>query len=223
LYASRFGESGELALDGRFSAVDGEIVERELKRLMKELKVDDDRGGVRRTPAQLRAAALVRMAGRSVNATGVSARPLFQLIAGDVTARRLCELGSGHAVHPDDLEPFIDDAVMEVFLFDGPSTVIAKSKQRTFRGALRKAILVRDRRCQHASGCATPASECDVDHRTPAARGGPTSQFNGHAECVPHNRLAHLHDDPVEQPDRRITVLDEIRCRLRWQMLQEAS
>jgi hypothetical protein len=66
-----------------------------------------------------------------------------------------------------------------------------------------------------------PASECDVDHRTPAARGGPTSQFNGGAECKGHNRIPHLHDDPVEQPERRVDRLDAIRCRLRWQLLNE--
>ncbi|MEI8240341.1 MAG: hypothetical protein WCI22_13080, partial [Actinomycetota bacterium] len=91
LYASRSGDSGELALDGWFSAVDGEIIERELKRLLKELKREDDRNCARRTPARVRAAALVRMATRSVNATGVSARPLFQVIVGDLTTRRLCE------------------------------------------------------------------------------------------------------------------------------------
>jgi hypothetical protein len=229
LYASRCGDTGELALDGRFGVVDAEIVENELTRLMNELRLDDDRNGVRRTPAQRRAAALVRMATRSINSTGMSARPLLQVIAGDLTARHLCELASGHVVHPDDLVGYIDDAVMETFLFDGPTIVLTKSKQRLFRGALRTAILVRDRRCQHQSGCPTPAADCDVDHRTPAARRGPTSQFNGHAECIPHNRLAHLQDrggdHPGVQPDEhpRFVRRQQLVARLQWQLLELAS
>jgi hypothetical protein len=219
LYASRSGDTGESWWNGHFGAIDTEIVQSELTRLMKEIKLDDTREGVRRTRAQLRAAALVLMATRSINATGVTARPLFEVIVGDLTARRLCELASGHVVHPEDLVPFIDDAVMEMFLFDGPTVIIAKTHQRTFRGALRKAIKVRDRRCQHESVCPAPAAECDIDHRTPAARGGPTSQFNGHAECLPHNRLEHLHDQPDEQPERPIGILDLIRCKARWYQL----
>ena len=224
LYASRSKDSGELRLDGSLSAVDGEIVAAELDRLAKEIKLEDQAAGVQRTPAQRRAAALVRMASRSVNATGVSARPLFQVIIGDLTARRLCELASGIVVHPDDLAPFIDSAVMEAFLFEGSTVVISKSNRRTFTGALRRAIQVRDRRCQHRSGCTTPASESDVDHRWPAARGGTTSQSNGRVECVPHNRLAHLHDDldePPEERERQFGYLDELRCRLRRGAMDE--
>lgn len=87
-----------------------------------------------------------------MNATGVTPRPLFQVIVGDETARHLCELASGAIVHPTELVPHIDGAVMERFLFDGPSTIISKSNQRTFTGALRRAIQVRDRRCKHRSG-----------------------------------------------------------------------
>jgi hypothetical protein len=221
LYASRSQLTGELALDGRLSAVDAEIVDAELRRLINEVRLDDRRAGVHRTAAQRRAAALVRMATRSVNASGVTARPLFQVIVGDVTAQRLCELASGAVVHPDELAPHLDTAVIESFLFDGPSVVIAKTHRRTFTGALRSAIRVRDRRCQHRSVCPEPAVHGDIDHRRPVARGGSTSQFNGHVECIPHNRLAHLHDEPGEWPERAVDRLDELRCRLRWRFLAE--
>ncbi len=220
LYASRAELTGEWFLDGHLSALDGEIVTRELERLARQLQLEDRHHGVVRTPAQRRAAALVRMASRSVNATGITARPLFQVVVGDETARRLCQLASGTVVHPDDLTGHLDTALMEVFLFDGPHTVLAVSRQRTFRGALRRAIQVRDRRCQHDSVCPTPADTSDIDHRTPAARGGPTSQFNGRVGCVPHNRLAHLRDHPDPIPERPVTTLDTIRCRLRWHYLR---
>jgi hypothetical protein len=33
---------------------------------------------------------------------------------------------------------------------------------------------------------------------------------------LPHNRLEHLHDQPNEQPERPISILDVIRCKARW-------
>ena len=219
LFATRTDE-GALLLRGELSAIDGEIVENELRRLEQAVRADDRAAGVTRTRAQRRAAALVRMATRSAGADGRLARPLFQVVVGDETARRLCELASGQVVHPADLVPFVDDAVMESFLFDGPSVVISKSHQRTFKGALRRAILVRDRRCTHPSVCDTPAAECDVDHIIPFARGGGTTQSNGRAECLPHNRLAHLHDEAEAPPERDVTFLDHLRAKARWYQAQ---
>ena len=121
----------------------------------------------------------------------------------------------------DDLAGHIDTAVMQAFLFDGPTTIIAVSQQRTFRGALRKAIQVRDRRCQHRSVCPSPAVDGDVDHRQPAARGGPTSQWNARMQCWSHNRDPDLHDNDEPQPERHLTILDEIRCRIRWALLRD--
>jgi hypothetical protein len=223
LSLSRTGDTGEGVLNGVLAPIDAEIVENELKRLMADIKADDTAAGRSRTKSQRRAVALVRMASRSVNAHGPSARPLFQLIAGDVTARRLCELGSGHMVHPHDLEPFIDTALVESFLFDGPLVAIAKSKQRTFTGALRRAIQVRDRRCTHRSQCDTPAQDADVDHYRPASKGGSTTQTNGRVKCLPHNRIPHLHDqasaDDPDPPDIVVHPLDPLRCRIRWRII----
>lgn len=227
LYLSRSEYSGEGHVQGHLSPVDMEIVGSELRRLEREIHLEDRRNGVRRTLAQRRGAALARMAGRSVNATGVTARPLFQIIVGDDTARRLCEAASGVVLHPDDLLPYVGSAVVESFLFDGPTTVIATTRKRTFTGALRAAIKVRDRRCRHRSGCETAAVHADVDHRRPTSRGGPTSQYNGRVECIPHNRLAHLHDedDPgdlqLARPDP--TSIEALRVRIRWQYQREAE
>ncbi len=221
VYLSRSSATGEADLSGRLGAIDAEVVEGELRRLMRDIRLEDRQQGVVRTSAQVRAAALVRMAGRSVNAAGPTARPLFEVVVGDETARRLCELASGVVVTPDHLAPHIDTAVMQAFLFDGANTVVAVSSQRTFRGALRRAIQVRDRRCQHSSICPTPAVDGDVDHRIPAARGGPTSQFNGRCLCWSHNRDAALRDHTSALPERHLTVLDELRCRMRWRYLRD--
>ncbi len=221
LYASRSEVTGEVLLDGHLNPVDGDIVMRELQRLADELRLQDRRDGVERTPAQRRAAALVRMAARSVNAEGATARPLFQVLIGDETARHLCELATGIVVTPEDLAPHIDTAVMQTFLFDARHSVLGVSRQRTFRGVLRRAIQVRDRRCQHKSVCPTPASECDVDHRTPAARGGPTSEINGRMECRTHNRHPDLHGHPEPLGEREVTILDVMRATARWAALRD--
>jgi hypothetical protein len=216
LYAARTADDGSLHLQGRLTAVHGEIVANELDRLARQIRLEDRAAKVSRTPAQRRAEALARMAARSAAADGPALRPLFEVIVGDETARRLCELASGAVVRARDLVPYIDTAVMQSFLFDGPHTIVSMSKRRTFTGALRRAIQVRDRHCQHPSGCPVPGVHCDIDHRTPAARGGPTSQFNGEAKCSPHNRDARLHDDPEPRPEQHIDILTYIRAVARW-------
>jgi hypothetical protein len=208
-------------LDGRLSAIDNEIVKNELARLAEQIRLADREAGIERTPAQRRAAALVLMASRSLSSTGTAPRPLFEIIVGDVSTRRLCELGSGIVVHPEDLVPYIDNAVMEVFLFDTDSTIISASPKRTFTGALRRAIKVRDRRCRHESECPVPARECDLDHIRPVANGGRTVQTNGRCGCRGHNRIRAFRDQPEERHERAPTRLDELRARLRWQALQE--
>ena len=89
--------------------------------------------------------------------------------------------------------PWLGDAELETILFDGPSTVISVSKKRTFTGALRRAIQVRDRRCQHPAGCDQPADGCDVDHIVPHRDGG------RHQPVQRQDRM------PTTQPRRRQT------------------
>ena len=66
--------------------------------------------------------------------------------------------------------------------------VLGVSQQRLFRGAVRRAIEVRDRHCQHASGCDVPADKCEVDHVLPYVRSKTTSVANGQLLCPKHNR-----------------------------------
>jgi 5-methylcytosine-specific restriction endonuclease McrA len=118
----------------------------------------------------------------------------------------------------------VDSAVLESVLFDGPTTVISVSKRRTFTGAVRRAIQVRDRHCQHPSGCDVPAEDCDVDHTVPYTAGGPTSQFNGRLQCPSQNRDADKHDHgAIPLPPRPITRLDELRARIRWRILHSQT
>ena len=140
-----------------------------------------------RTAAQRRAAALVEMATRSASTPQGSRRPapLFTVVLGDDSFAHLCELTTGTIIAPGQLVPHLDSALLETVLFADPLTAVGVSPQRTFNGRLRRAVEVRQRHCEHPSGCDEPMSRCDVDHITPHSHGGITSQFNGRLECRP--------------------------------------
>ncbi len=213
-----------VVINGTLDPVSGALVTGELDRLTDELRLADLRDGIERTPGQRRAAALVEMATRSATspADGRRPKPLFTALVGNQKLAELCELANGTVITPEHLAPFLTDAMLETVLFDGPSTIISVSKKRTFTGALRRAIQVRDRHCQHPSGCDVPAEQCDVDHTVPYSQGGLTSQGNGRIECKPHNRDETKHDHhAVPLPERRLDCLDEIRAIIRWRMYRD--
>jgi HNH endonuclease len=108
---------------------------------------------------------------------------------GDGSLKRLCELATGTTVTPGQLVPLIGDADIERIVYaPGSRRVIDLGvRSRLFTGPLRRAILLRDRRCRHP-GCDTPAEDCEVDHVIPYSRGGRTDQDNGEARCATHNR-----------------------------------
>ena len=210
---------GAVVINGVLDRVGGVIFLQELQRLERQLRLADETAGVARTAAQRRAAALVEMATRSAStpADARRPRPLFTVLVGDDSFTTLCELAAGTIIPPTSLVPYFEVADIETVLFDGPSTVISVSHRRTFTGALRRAIQVRDRHCQHPSGCDIPADHCDTDHIVPTSQGGITDQFHGRIECTTHNRHPHQHDhDATPLPPRQITILDQIRARLRW-------
>ena len=217
---------GMVVIDGELDPIGGAIVVEQLDRITDELRLSDHRDGIVRTAGQRRAAALVEMARRAgiAPADGRAPAPLFTALVGDGTLAELCELSTGIVVTPGQLGRWIDDAMLETVLFDGPTTVLSVSRRRRFSGAVRRAIEVRDRRCQHPSGCDEPASRCDVDHIVPHAELGETSQFNGRLECPTHNRRSDRHDHGAAPlAARPVTRLDEIRARLRWQFRRELT
>jgi hypothetical protein len=200
--------------DATFDPVSGEIVQGELGRLERMLfdaewadatarlgrapRVDE----LERTPAQRRCDALVEMATRSAAAPAGRRRPgpLFTVLVGYETfAGAVCELASGAVLAPGVLAGWLDRAVIERVVFDGPARVLEVGHKRFFTGALRRAIQVRDRTCTHPL-CDQPAEVCDVDHVVPAADGGPTTQLNGRLMCGYHNRLRNK-TDPPHPPD----------------------
>ena len=196
-----FVESFEGTWIGRqcFDPVSGEIISAEHARIEKMLFDDDwaeakERLGreptiadLRRSPAQRRADAFVEMAKRSARpVAGKAPKPLFTVSIGDRAFQWLCRLASGEIVSPVALLPWLSEAELEAILFDGGRRAIDFSRKRTFAGALRRVIEVRDGFC--ACGCGTPAERCQIDHVDPWIAGGMTSQDNGQPLCRAANR-----------------------------------
>jgi len=210
---------GSTAINGLLDPIAGEIFRNELDRLEQTLYLHDKQMSNERTNAQRRAAALVEMATRSASTPDKAQRPkpLFVVHVGDETARHLCELAGGAVLQADDLRDWVDDALMEAFLFDGPRVVLTASQKRTFTGKLRHAIQARDRRCQHPSGCDTSAVRADIDHIVAWADGGTTDQFNGRSLCSTHNRRSEKRDrDAKPLPQQPIDHLAVLRAKCRW-------
>ncbi len=145
---------GTVVISGVLDPVGGSAVLDELNRLEHELYLAEQRDGTVRTAAARRAAALVVMAQRSATspAGGRPPRPLFTVLLGDAAFTELCELANGTVITPRQLVPWLSAADLETILFDGPSTVVSVSHRRTFAGAVRRAVEVRDRHCQTPRG-----------------------------------------------------------------------
>jgi hypothetical protein len=142
-----------------------------------------------RTPAQRRADALVEMARRSrtCGATDRRPAPLVTILVGSDRFRDTCSLLDGTPLSPGEVAQVLPDAAIARITYDGQERPLSVSRQRTFRGALRRAILVRDGGCTDPL-CDEPAWRCEVDHRIPASAGGPTCPCNGQTHCGHHNR-----------------------------------
>ena len=190
---------GLVHVNGLLPAVAGREFAAELDRLEREMFLVDTRDGIERTGRQRRADALAEMARRSATLDvdehhpNRSPRILLSVVVGRGTVERLCETLDGVPLPTGELVPELERIDIERLIFDGPDTIISVSTQRTFTGALRRAILVRDGRCTHPSICDTPADKCDVDHTLAWNQHGITSQHNGKLQCRPHNRHHDLH------------------------------
>ena len=188
-------------------AIGGAIVANELRRLERQFFDDDVQeakerlgrspraGELRRTADQRRADAIVEMARRSAGSDEKRrARPLFTVLLGYEAFARMCELADGTVVTPGQVVPHLSDADIERVVFDGPSRVVDVGvRQRTFTGATRRAVEVRDRTCWHPS-CDVPAEQCEIDHIEPYEAGGLTVQRNGRCACRYHHRQRHLRE-----------------------------
>ncbi len=152
-----------------------------------------------RTPRQRRHDALVELAIRGATAQpgGKRPAPLVSIVLGYAAFKNICELADGTLLAPSEAAAVLaDDALLERIIFDGPSRVIDVGEARSFTGATRRALELRDRHCQGA-GCHVPGHRCQGDHRWRHSDGGPTIAANGELRCGPHNRQR---EKPLPQP-----------------------
>ena len=190
------GWRGEVVVDGVIDPVGGEIFRTELERIREQLRLQDLRDGVERSVQQRRADALVEMAMRAATAPvdGLRPRPLFTVTIGIEHFNWMCHSAAGTVMAPDLLIPLLSDADIERVVYDPPNRNISASRRRRFTGAIRRIIEIRDRHCQHPSGCDEPANRCDVDHVVPHPD-GITCLCNGQLLCAHHNRTIKAAED----------------------------
>jgi hypothetical protein len=209
------GLGGTGILDGRLTPVARVTVGVALDRIEQELFEQDweqaraEHGDqatlahITRTPAQRRHDALVEMAKRAF-AAPEGARlpvPLVSVLVGYETFKgRVCELADKTVITPGIVASMLDEAQIERIIFDGPSRVVDLGRSRSFVGAARRALEVRDQGCTHPTGCDEPVWRCQGDHIQPHSQGGRTHPDNGQLRCGWHNRWRWAHGDP-DDPD----------------------
>jgi len=96
---------------------------------------------------------------------------------------------------------FLSDTLLEMIACDCDVTrvIIAGKSEildigratRTVSAALWKALVTRDRHCQHP-GCDRPPSQCDAHHLWHWINGGPTNLDNLILYCTTHHRQEHI-------------------------------
>jgi Domain of unknown function (DUF222) len=184
-------------------AVSGSIVAAELRRREEQLFKEDwaeatERLGrepklheLRRTSAQRRADAMVEMAKRSAAMPADARLPeahVTFVVNYETIHGEICRIQGGPVVTPGTILEHLDGATFERIVFAPGQRAECSVKSRSFIGATRRAIEVRDQECTHEY-CDLPAKKCEIDHIVPYTDGGETKQENGQVHCGFHNRL----------------------------------
>lgn len=189
--------SGEI-VHGTLTPIEKELFKADWAEAKERLGRDPLVQELRRTPAQRRADALVEMAirARAVPAGGRRPAPLFTVVVGYETfAGPVLELFNRTVLTPGTAARHLTEADVERVVFDSPSRVIdVGATRRFYRGALRRAIEVRDRTCFHPF-CDEVPERPHIDHIHEASKGGLTTQGNGRQGCDFHNLERNRHPD----------------------------
>jgi hypothetical protein len=186
---------GMWRLDGWLDPLAGEIVRTTLDAATPPPSADDVR-----SPAQRRADALTDLC-QDILDSGVlpeqgGEKPhLLVLVGADRLhglPHGLSETVSGTVLSQSAIDLLACDCAVSRIVYAGASEVIdVGRKSRVIPPHLRRAVIARDRHCQHP-GCRRPAKWCDVDHILPWSQGGETTLGNLQLLCRYHHRLKHL-------------------------------
>jgi hypothetical protein len=181
-------------IEGTMDLVDAEIVDVALSTMVERLDLPAD------VPyGERRAHALVGLAryylehqGQVVGRLG---RPhivvLVDLEVLEARAGGSAMLASGVAISGEHARRLAEDANISRVVTKGRSEPLDVGRStRSVPPAIAKAVITRDRHCRY-EGCAAPPWACDVHHREPWARGGPTALHNLGLLCWHHHEHVH--------------------------------
>jgi len=115
---------------------------------------------------------------------------------------------SGAVITGDQARRLAEDANVSRVITKGASEPLDVGRAtRSIPPAIAKAVIARDRHCRYV-GCAAPPWACDVHHREPWARGGPTAVHNLGLLCWHHHEHVHRRgaDHLVTTPTGRWTL-----------------
>jgi hypothetical protein len=202
LYAAKTFQ-GMVKLDGLFDPVTGDLILTAFDAAMPPPSGDDPRSG-----RQRRADALADLArsfldsGQAVGTEKPHVVVLTDLDALQGYGGGTHETLNGHVLTPQQVRRYACDCTINRIVFGPDSQPLDIGRAtRTVPPAMRRALNVRDRHCQHPSGCDRPARWCDAHHQRHWADGGPTALTNLTLLCQYHHTLEHRTGRPP--PHRR--------------------
>ena len=125
----------------------------------------------------------------------------------------VCRTIDGVALTPSEVVQTAMAGLVRAIIIDAEGNIINHGRaKRLFTGTSREAVLLREAirdpagvRCGYG-GCGVAGRRCQIDHREPAARGGPTDHTNGTPLCGYHNRLKETGYHPRLDPDGTTTI-----------------
>jgi hypothetical protein len=191
--------SGTYRIEGMLDPENGALVHTALKALGGRRPEDDPR-----TPAQRRADDLGELARRQLDAGDLprlgGEKPHLLLVAELSSLRlepgsRMAQLDWGPLVTGPTARRIAEDADVTPVLVDEHGAILHVGRRtRSVSPRMRKALNLRDRRCQ-APGCSATPDRCQVHHRRHWVDGGPTILPNLELRCTVHHARSHPEND----------------------------
>jgi hypothetical protein len=201
LYASKTSR-GQGDLRGTCDPLSFEIVERALNA---EMERDFQAADPRPKPVR-RMDALTNLCRRSLDCGEVGeshgVQPHISAVVhitptDDTATRMRAEYHDGGHLSTNQLELLLCDCSLSRVIVAGKSEVLDVGRAvDTVTPAQWKALVVRDRHCQHP-GCHRPPRDCQAHHLWHWAHGGPTDLDNLRLYCWHHHRERHRHDAQI--------------------------
>jgi hypothetical protein len=191
-------------IEGEMDPESGAVLKTALKALMGRRPAPGDE----RTPEQRRADAVTELAQRALDAGELpergGERPHLSLVAELSTLRLepgspLASLDWGPLVTGETVRRLAEDALVTPVLMSGSEVLHAGRRKRTLTARQRKALNLRDRRCQ-APGCDRSPEQCTPHHLIHWIDGGRSNLPNTRLYCDAHHARLHPENHRFRRP-----------------------